>query len=115
MSEKSRRDIEREIVTRTMKDVEFRQSLLADPVGVLEHETGLTVPQGVEIRVVQESPTVIYLVLPEAPEAGRDVSKEALAAAVGQWVGPSRSWMGDCFTDSGYWSCCGRNCTPRET
>ena len=107
MTEKSRSAVERDIVTRAMKDPEFRRKLVQDPAAVLQAETGLTIPQGMEIRVVEESPSVTYVVLPATPDIDtREVSDEALASVAKPGaIGPRRSWDLECYTDFGYWSC----------
>ena len=43
---------------------DFRQRLLEDSKGTEEQELGSRLPEGVEVRVVQESARTIYLVLP---------------------------------------------------
>jgi hypothetical protein len=59
-----RTEVDRRLVHRSMEDDSFRQMLLADPKGTIEQELGSRLPEGVEVRVVQESAQTIYLVLP---------------------------------------------------
>jgi Nitrile hydratase, alpha chain len=67
----SRTEVERRLMKRSLEDEEFRQSLLADPKGTMEHELGSRLPESVEVRVVEESAQTIYLVLPSASRVGQ--------------------------------------------
>jgi hypothetical protein len=54
-----------------MEDEDFRQMLLDDSKGAVEQELGSRLPEGVEVRAVEESAQIIYLVLPSASPLGR--------------------------------------------
>ena len=82
----SRAEIERRLIQRSMEDDSFRQKLLDDPKGALEQELGDRLPEGVEVRAVQESADTIYLVLPSTSavgDEGGEISDEALEAVAG--------------------------------
>ncbi|HYQ84311.1 MAG TPA: NHLP leader peptide family RiPP precursor [Rubrobacter sp.] len=66
----SRAEFERRLIQRSLEDDSFRQKLLDDPKGTLEQELGGRLPEGFEVRVVQESADTIYLVLPFASAVG---------------------------------------------
>ena len=66
----TRAEAERTLVQRSIEDEEFRQRLLEDPKGTVEQELGTQLPEGVEVRVVEESADTIYLVLPSASPIG---------------------------------------------
>lgn len=55
-----------QLIARVWADEDFKQRLLLDPHGVLA-EAGIDVPDGVDIKVVEDTPTVRHLVLPPAP------------------------------------------------
>ena len=86
-----RTEVERRLVERSLQDEDFRQRLLEDPKGAVEQELGGRLPEGVEVRVVQESADTIYLVLPSAtPLGGEGVElsdQELEAVAGGAWTG----------------------------
>ena len=67
----SRAEIERTLVQRSLQDDSFRQMLLDDPKATVEQELGTQLPEGVEVRVVEESPQSIYLVLPSDSPLGQ--------------------------------------------
>jgi hypothetical protein len=54
------------LIARAWADAAFKARLLADPVAVLQ-EHGLTVPPGVQVKVVENTDQVLYLMLPPAP------------------------------------------------
>jgi hypothetical protein len=98
---RGRAEIERRLINRSLEDDSFRQRLLEDPKAVVEQELGSTLPEGVEVRAVQESAETIYLVLPSASPLGEggDLSDQELEAVSGggTWTDPT------CFT-------CGSDC-----
>ena len=82
----SRAEFERRLIQRSMEDEDFRQRLLDDPKETVEQELGRQLPEGVEVRVVQESSDTIYLVLPSTSAGGQggslsDQDLEAVAGA----------------------------------
>ena len=71
-----------DLVFKALKDEAFRTRLLADPTRVYGEELRKSmphheVPDGVEIRVVEEAENVFYVVLPCVPPT-MDLSDEAL-------------------------------------
>jgi Nitrile hydratase, alpha chain len=90
-----RAEIERTLVQRSLEDESFRQKLLDDPRGTVEQELGTQLPEGIEVRVVEESAQSIYLVLPSASPLGGEegeLSDQDLEAVAG---GGGDAWMGD--------------------
>ena len=61
----TRKQLEAQLIDRAMKDETFRQELLRDPKGVFERELGIRLPEHITMQVLEESPTHIYLVLPQ--------------------------------------------------
>ena len=80
-----RTEVERRLVERSLQDEDFRQRLLDDPRGTLEQELGRGLPEGVEVRAVEESADTIYLVLPSASRVGQvgEVTDRELEAVAG--------------------------------
>jgi hypothetical protein len=78
----TRRDMEADIIARALKDEGFARELRADPKAVLEREVG-ELPEGIEIKVVEETPDTLYLVLPARPSPGRQLSDEELDRVAG--------------------------------
>ena len=65
-----RAEVERRLIDRSLKDESFRQRLLFDPKGTLEQELERGLPEGVQVRAVEETKDTIYLVLPSASALG---------------------------------------------
>jgi hypothetical protein len=70
-----------QLVARAGIDDAFKQRLLADPAGVLK-EQGLTLPAGVTVKVLDNTGTVVHLVLPQKP-APAELSEEDLRTVAG--------------------------------
>lgn len=65
----------KEIVSKAVKDDAFRARLLKDPRAAIEKEFGGKLPDGVTVRVHENSASEIHLVLP----AHLDMSSRALS------------------------------------
>jgi len=57
-----------QIVTRAWGDPAFKKRLLADPGTVLK-EAGVTVPPGVQVRIMEDTDRVFHLTLPQEPSS----------------------------------------------
>lgn len=79
----SRDDIERQVTERAARDTEFRRALMADPRGTLNREFGIDMPDQVAFTVLEESPSQVYLVLPQHVGSGDKLSDEDLEKAAG--------------------------------
>lgn len=59
----TREELEKEVLKKAGGDKDFKKALVDNPKETIRR-LGVQVPEGVEIRVVEESPQVLYLVLP---------------------------------------------------
>ena len=59
-------------------DEDFRNKFIADPAGVLKAH-GIDVPDGLEVKVVQDTPTLYHINIP--PFRGNNLSEESLKSA----------------------------------
>ena len=78
MNDEQNGRIAADVFARAMTDSEFKAQFIADPAAVLT-AAGVEVPEGLTIKVVENSSTTFHVVLPD-PEAMTD---ELLAAASG--------------------------------
>jgi hypothetical protein len=67
------------IVTRCWEDEAFKQQLMADPNAVLKAE-GAPVPEGVTVKVVEDTDRLVHFVIPTRPTGLND---DALAQVAG--------------------------------
>jgi hypothetical protein len=85
-----RAEIERTLVQRSLQDEDFRRRLLDDPKAAVGQELGTQLPEGgVEVRVLEENPQTIYLVLPstEPLGEGEELSDQELEEVAGGGTG----------------------------
>ncbi len=75
----SRKEVKDMIVRTALKDEAFRESLLANPKLALERALAMTLPEKLEVVLLQESADVVYLVLPaNLPSETLELSDEEL-------------------------------------
>ena len=82
----TRQEIEERIIAKSWQDDAFKQEILNNPKAVLSREIGQPLPDDVEIRVVEETPNIVYLVLPMkpiTPEDDAEISEAELDAVAG--------------------------------
>ncbi len=90
----TRKALEAQLIERAMKDVTFREELRRDPKGIFEREFGITMPSNTQIHVLEESPSTVYVVLPDAPaSADAELSDETLEDVAGGRPDPT----GGCY------------------
>lgn len=90
---KSRQDLEHQLIVRTFKDEAFKQTLLANPTAVVEQELGNELAAGTQMRILEETASTLYLVLPSNPYPG--LSAAELLAAVSMTYEELAGWVLD--------------------
>jgi Nitrile hydratase, alpha chain len=82
----TRQEIEERLIARAWKDVAFKNELLSNPKAALESE-GISLPDNLEVRVVEETANAFYLVIPVQPSGVEELSEAELEAiAGGAWI-----------------------------
>ncbi|PYR67016.1 MAG: hypothetical protein DMF88_14305 [Acidobacteria bacterium] len=84
----TRRELETAIVVKAIKDGEFRQRLLSNPregvvAAVKEIDPDFEIPQGIDVKVFEETKKAFYLVLPQTPTDNIEISDEDLEKVAG--------------------------------
>ncbi len=85
MTEQTPQTLEARIITRALQDPSFKQQLLNGSVAAkaaIEQEIGQKLPQDLQVKVLEETDNVSYIVLPmmSSPE---EISEEELEAVSG--------------------------------
>jgi Nitrile hydratase, alpha chain len=79
----SRQELESKLIAKAWQDETFKQELFSNPKAAFAKEMGQPLPENVEIRVLEETPTTFYIVVPKNPEVSEELSDEALEAVAG--------------------------------
>ena len=79
-----------ELMQKAATDDEFRGKLLADPKSTIESLLGTSLPDGLTIRIVENSPSEVTFVIP--PAVSSELSDDQLEAIAG---GKSARQSGD--------------------
>jgi hypothetical protein len=66
------------VINKSWDDPEFKRRLLADPVNVLRAE-GVNLPEGLRVRVIEDTEKLLHLVLPNA-QGAKSVTGQSPAA-----------------------------------
>lgn len=77
----TRKDLESKIIDLAWKDPNFKAELMQDPHAALEQGVEMLIPASVKIKVVEESPDTLYIVLPMNPDA--ELSESELEGVAG--------------------------------
>ena len=78
--------IREQIAVRATKDEAFRRRITADPRAVLASEYSVHIPGSVQVRVIEDTPGTISIVLPARADGMQELTDEELeAAAAGSW------------------------------
>jgi hypothetical protein len=86
-----------------MKDESFRKNLLENPKAAIEEETGIKLPEAINLTVVEEDSATFFLVLPPKinPETEDELSEAELEMVSGGYDGfPPESELASCTLSS---------------
>ena len=75
--------VHEQVMIRAAKDPAFRQALLNNPRAVLAQEYHLPIPENITIRVLEEAPNTISILLPAQEEAVQELSDAELESVAG--------------------------------
>jgi len=71
-----------QVIAKAWLDDAFKQRLLNDPAAVLRAE-GMDIPQGVEVRVVENTEKIFYFILPPRPSDAEISDQDLRKVAAG--------------------------------
>ena len=75
--------VEREILAKAEEDGAFRAQLLENPKAAIKAATGLPVPDGINVYVLEDNATDCHLVLPPASRKLLDQEISSVAGGIG--------------------------------
>jgi hypothetical protein len=80
-----RQKLEQQLIEKALKDESFRRQLIEDPRAAIEAETGLNIPETLNIKVLEEDSQTVYLVLPDviAMNGQNELTDEELNGVAG--------------------------------
>lgn len=73
------------IITKCWQDETYKKKLKADPVAVLQSE-GLKVPDGVSVKVVENTDREVTFVIPQAPEQLIENRPDLVSSWCNGWI-----------------------------
>jgi len=84
-----RKQLEEKLIAKATKDETFRANLLSSPKETLETELGISIPDAINVKVLEEDKNSFYLVLPPIinPETEDELSEVELEMVSGGYDG----------------------------
>jgi hypothetical protein len=79
----NRKEFEVNLITKAWQDDAFKQELIANPRAVYQSELGQSIPENLQIKVLEENSNTLYLIVPQKPEVSEELSEEALEQVAG--------------------------------
>jgi len=67
-----------EVITKAVEDSSFRERLISNPNAVVAEELGVELPEGAEIRVIEQQDNLRYFVIPFSPDWEQEQEGELL-------------------------------------
>ncbi len=88
---RGRKDLETLLIARSFEDESFKQELLTNPKALIEKELGTELPESLEIKVIEETETALYMVIPKNPYEG--LAESELKANLGLTLDEVACWV----------------------
>jgi hypothetical protein len=93
LSVRTRKELEINLLTRALKDEAFKQQLLKNPKAIIAQALGTSLPDGLDVNVLEETETTLYLVLPCNPY--ETLSENELQTYLGMTYEDVAQWLFD--------------------
>ena len=103
-----RQQIEQQLIEKAMKDESFRKQLIENPGAAIEAETGMKIPYGMKIKLLEEDHQTVYLILPATNLKNSELElSEAELESVSGGTGGTGGGDGQAvgWTKVGDWGC----------
>lgn len=90
MEQKEQMKKMQQVIAKAWTDEGFKQRLLSDPAASLKQE-GIEIPEGIQLKVVENTDKVFHFVLPPKPSS-EELSDDQLDDAAGGWCTLVNFW-----------------------
>jgi len=68
------------------EDPEYRKALMERPREVLQAQFGVTVPESIQVKVIEEGPNEFHVIIPHVVEEGGELSDADLEQVAGGFL-----------------------------
>ena len=101
-----RQQLEQKLIEKAMKDESFRKQLIENPGAAIEALLEVKIPETITIKVLEEDPTTVYLVLPNIPtmDTEMELNEAELESVAGGIYSNNNEYT--CPGYQGYGNCC---------
>lgn len=83
MSEhKTRQELEANLIAKAWKDEDFKQQLMNNSKAAIA-EAGISLPESINVKVIEETGETFYLVIPQPPSQQEELSEADLESVAG--------------------------------
>ena len=99
MNEQTPQTIETRVITRALQDESFKQQLLNGDIAAkaaIEEEIGEKLLESLQVKVLEETSNISYIILPEIPSTEEMSEKELEAIAGWKDISASKVSTGRC-------------------
>jgi hypothetical protein len=81
--------LEQQLIEKALKNESFRKQLIENPGATIEAETGMKIPETINIKILEEDPQTVYLILPQDPALNTEMelSEAELESVAGGTAG----------------------------
>lgn len=90
-------DHKKKLLAKAATDPKFLADLKKDPAGVIAKLTGVSVPAGVTVKIVEDTDNVVHLVVPKVRAVPNgELSEKELSGVSGGVGGSTQMWFDRC-------------------
>ncbi len=77
------KNIHTEIITRALRDDNFKKNLKENPVETIKKNFGIEIPEGIDIKIIEDTDILKHIVIPHVHNHPIDIDDRELDLVVG--------------------------------